>query len=125
MRQTRWTTGCCSTFAVALQKRFGGELWAIVNHSRKYPEQDELWHCYCVINGLAYDAEGGYSLDEVSDTSSEYWPIPEMDKNNDVVIRWQKVDVEWFEVNHENYDPNDLPAANKFIARHLDRFSRS
>ncbi|NCV21726.1 MAG: hypothetical protein EBV45_07215, partial [Chloroflexi bacterium] len=75
-----WTNGLCSNFAIALQNKFGGEIWAIVNHSRICPnaEDDTLLHCYCVIDGIAYDAEGANPLAEVSDISGI--KIPEMDK---------------------------------------------
>lgn len=115
-----WTSGLCSTFAVALQRRFGGELWAIVNHSRKYPDDDNLWHCYCVIDGVAYDALGAHPLEEASDTTR--WPIPEMDRACDAVMLWMNVNEKWIESVHENYDPDDIPAAMEFVNRHRSRF---
>jgi hypothetical protein len=118
-----WTSGLCSTFAAGLKKRFGGELWAIVNHSRKYPQDDNLWHCYCVIGGIAYDANGGHSIEEASDTSEDKWPIPEMDKKCDVVMQWRKVDENWLSAVHEDYNPDDFPAVDEYIDRHADLFS--
>jgi len=116
-----WMSGFCSTFAGGLKHRFGGELWAIVNHSRKYND-DQLWHCYCVINGSAYDATGGHTIEEASDTSEEKWPIPEIDKECDVVMQWRKVDERWLADVHEDFNPDDYDAVNDFIDRHPHRF---
>jgi hypothetical protein len=115
MNSDYWMNGRCSTFAVAFQRRFGGELWAIVNHSRKYPTDDELYHCFCVLNGVAWDAEGPHPLEEASDTSKNKWPIPEMDRDNDVVFLWKIVNEEWLEHIHDGYNLAELQAATKYI----------
>lgn len=100
----KWTSGYCSAFAEALKRLFGGELWAIVDHSRTCPkpEDDNLIHAYCVIDGVAYDAEGGHSVDKVSDVS-DYEP-DDMDRDNDVVFQWRQVDSAWFSDCHEDYE---------------------
>lgn len=118
-----WTSGLCSSFAAALKKRFGGELWAIVNHSRTYPKDDNLWHCYCVIDGIAYDADGGHTIEEASDTSQEKYPIPEMDQEHDVVMMWRKVSERWLRRVHDDYNPDDFPQAYLFLDRHRERFA--
>lgn len=120
---SRWTSGECSPFAAALQELFGGELWAIVNHSRKYPNDDDLWHCYCVIDGVAYDANGGQPIEKASDTSPEKWPIPEMDKDCDVVMEWRQVDLDWLARTHEGFDPDAFPEVREYIARHPELFA--
>ena len=115
-----WTSGLCSTFAARLQQRFGGEIWGIINHSNKYPKDDYLWHCYYVIGDSAYDANGWHSIAEAANTSL---PIPEMDKDNDVVFVWQKLSIDWFEENHEDYNPFDFPAADGYIESHRNLFT--
>jgi hypothetical protein len=116
-----WLAGLCSTFAAGLKARFGGELWAIVNHSRKW-EDDELWHCYCVINGTAYDAAGPHPLTEASDTTR--WTVPPMDRENDVVMEWRRVDERWLGNVHQDYNPDDFPAVNAYIDRNRHLFPR-
>lgn len=116
-----WTSGFCSTFAAGLKKMFGGELWAIANHSRKWGD-DQLWHCYCVVDGVAYDADGPHSVAEASDTSEERYPIPEMDKEHDVVMVWKKVSEQWLDKVHQDYNPGDFPLVFDFVRRHPERF---
>jgi hypothetical protein len=118
-----WTGGLCSAFAVALQRRFGGELWAIVNHSEAYPEDDQLMHAYCVVNGLAYDAKGSHPIAEAADVSPERYPIEEMDKNLQVSMVWRKVDVAWLNRCHDDFNMGDVPAANAYIDAHPELFS--
>src|SRR5262245_51123759 len=114
-----WTGGYCSTFAAGLRRRFGGELWAIVNHSRRY-NHDELCRCYCVIEGVAYDANGPHELAWASDTS--VWQIPEIDRDCDVVIQWRMVDEDWLADVHEDFNPEDFPEVEAYIARHQHLF---
>jgi len=98
-----WMMGLCSIMAHAIQRHFGGELYAVVNHSHKY-DDDMLWHCYCVIGNMAYDAIGAHSIEEASNTSDENWPIPDMDKDCEVEMQWRKVDVQWLEKVHEDFN---------------------
>src|SRR5438046_3129544 len=106
-----WTNGLCSVFAVALQRHFGGELYAIVNHSDLYPQDDELVHAYCVKGGLAYDADGPHPLEEASDTSD--YEIPEMDKGLDVKIIWRAVNIPWLDRHHGDFSLAYLPDARE------------
>lgn len=117
-----WTQGYCSSFAAALKRRHGGEIWAVVNHVAAYPEEDELYHAYCVIDGKAYDADGAHSIEEASYVGRDRYPIPDMDKNLGVVMLWRRVDEEWFEKNHYSYDPVHFVAVNRYIARHPELF---
>jgi hypothetical protein len=92
-----------------------------VNHSRKFGD-DQLWHCYCVIGGVAYDANGPHSIEEASNTSEERWAIPDMDKTCDVVMQWRQVDTDWLADVHEDFNCTEYPPlANEFIEqnRHL------
>lgn len=115
-----WNNGLCSTFAAALQKRYGGEMWAVVNHSRKYPDDDNLCHCYCVINGLAYDCTGPHPITEASDLSD--CEVPDMDRDCDVVFQWRKVDTDWLGKMHEDYNPNGFPEAFAYMDRNPQLF---
>ena len=119
-----WTSGYCSSFAAALKRRYGGELWAGVNHSERYPADDELYHAYCVIDGLAYDADGAHSIEEASDVSGGRYPIPDMDINLGVIMLWLKVDEAWFEKYHQDYSPDHFVAVNRYIAHHPELFAK-
>lgn len=116
-----WMSGLCSVFALALQQKFGGDLWAVVNHSRKHPEpeNDLLLHAYCVIDGKAYDAEGEHTIAEASDLS-QWSASPEFD--DDPVLLWWKVDVEWFDMVHEDFNTNYLSNAYAYIDQHFHLF---
>lgn len=111
----KWTNGYCSVFAIAWQRRFGGEIWAIINHSKVYPslEDDVLIHAYCVVDGIAYDGNGATSLADACDISKVV--IPDMDKDLDVVIQWRNVAAQELEVMHLDCNLDLIPEANAFI----------
>jgi hypothetical protein len=115
-----WVNGLCSTFAAAIKARYGGDLWAMVNHSHKYPQDDCLLHCFCVINNIAYDGNGPNDVERVSDTKQ--WSIPEMDSDNDCIILWRQVDEAWFDRHHEDYNPNDFPEVYAYVERNWPLF---
>lgn len=116
-----WTEGCCSTFSAALRERFGGELYAVVNHSNRYPDDDYLLHAYCIIDGVPYDANGPHTLAEASDTAA-WGAIPDMDKDHEVTVVWREVSLDWFEQNHEDYNPEDYVDAFAYMERNRHLF---
>jgi transcriptional regulator with XRE-family HTH domain len=122
MRLTEWSNGYCSVFAVALHQIFGGEIWAIVHHLQKTGEEF-LCHCYCVVDGVAYDESGAVLLEEASDT--DLAPIHEADRKYDGVTEWKKVDEDWFAEYHDDFDAELIPEANRFILAHPKRFPRA
>ena len=124
IRDEQWTAGYCSDFAVGLKQRYGGEIWAVVNHSAKYPEDDYFYHCYCVIGDTAYDADGGHTIQSASDVSAERYPVPEMDAGNEVSTIWIKVDEEWL-VNAQDgeFNPDENAQVYAYIERHAGLFA--
>jgi hypothetical protein len=107
---------------VALHQVFGGQIWAMIHHLQKTGEEF-LCHCYCVADGVAYDEAGAVSLDEASDTSLS--PINDADRKYDGVAKWKKVDENWLQENHIDYNADLIPEANKFILAHPKRFPRA
>jgi len=122
MRLSKWSSGYCSVFAVALHRIFGGEIWARVYHLQKTGEEF-LCHCYCVVDGVAYDESGAVSLEEASDTSLV--PTKEADRKYDGVAKWKKVDEDWFDEFHYDYNVDLIPEAQSFILAYPERFPRA
>jgi hypothetical protein len=122
MRRTKWSNGYCSVFAAALHRTFGGQIWAVV-HLLQKTREEFLCHCYCVVDGVAYDEAGAASLEEASDTS--LYPLHDTDRKYRGVTVWKQVDENWLYENHIDYDPDMIPEANKFILAHPSRFRRT
>lgn len=115
-----WDAGYCSVFATALKQRFGGEMWAQADLFRKTTEEF-LIHCFCVIDGQAYDCNGATPLQEVIDETSELEPY-EWDMKYDPIIQWKQVDENWFEEFHYDYDISLIPEALAYIDNHPELF---
>jgi hypothetical protein len=115
--KNKWLTGNCSIFAISLQKRFGGELWAVINHSNKYPEDDFLIHCCVVIDGIAYDANG------VNYNPIKGYEVDEMDKYNDIVFQWRKVDEKWLFDIHDGCCLDLIDESFAYIDNNMSLFS--
>jgi hypothetical protein len=115
-----WTSGYCSIFAAAMQKRYGGEIWAISNELPNDPNDAFLWHCYCVIDEIAYDAHGGHSIHIASDT--KIYTMPPEDIKHGAVFVWKKVDVKWLDQHHDDYDPELFPDVYTYIERNQKMF---
>ena len=122
LQLSKWSNGYCSVFAVALHRILGGEIWAMVHHLQETGEEF-LCHCYCVVDGVAYDESGAVSLDEASDTSLA--PINEADRKYDGLAKWKKVDEDWLGKHHDDYNVDLIPEAKRFILAHPKRFPRA
>jgi len=115
-----WTNGFCPFFAEALQQRFGGKIFAILD-SVDYADDSFLYHCYCVINGKAFDAKGETSIEKASDLS-------DMPPLKEGYWEWREVSLDYMEYIHEDYSANDpemIDEAWDYIARHSHLFSNA